>query len=212
MLSIEHPRIKVFANFVEQLATLSKCTDKQIAAIIIDEEATQVYSIGVNGGPKGGTPECLCTLGGKYTCAHAEANALAKCTVDCNGKAMMCTMSPCIACATIIINSGIKQFFYIRPYHDNTGIELLKKAGVEIACFEEPLPGLIVPEEYKPIILKLIDGQEYFIPETYRVTANNTVYDNESYLLIQKYARYNNWKCKLRINPIDNGLYISYYK
>jgi deoxycytidylate deaminase len=98
-----NPRIRVFKRFVEDLATLSKCTDKHVAAIIIDKEATQVFSIGVNGGPKGGL-DCLCTLGGKYTCAHAEANALAKCKMDCHGATMICTMSPCVTCATLIVN------------------------------------------------------------------------------------------------------------
>lgn len=130
-----NPRIQVFKRFVEDLATLSKCTDKHVAAIIIDKEATQVFSIGVNGGPKGGL-DCLCTLGGKYTCAHAEANALAKCKMDCHGATMICTMSPCVTCATLIVNAGITQVYFLKRYKDNTGIEILEQAGVTVVDCE----------------------------------------------------------------------------
>lgn len=131
-----NPRIQVFKRFVEDLATLSKCTDKHVAAIIIDKEATQVFSIGVNGGPKGGL-DCLCTLGGKYTCAHAEANALAKCKQDCRGATMICTMSPCVTCATLIVNAGISCVYYINKYKDDMGLQILQQAGIRVECIKE---------------------------------------------------------------------------
>lgn len=131
-----NPRIQVFKRFVEDLATLSKCTDKHVAAIIIDKEATQVFSIGVNGGPKGGL-DCLCTLSGKYTCAHAEANALAKCKQDCRGATMICTMSPCVTCATLIVNAGISCVYYINKYKDDMGLQILQQAGIRVECIKE---------------------------------------------------------------------------
>lgn len=135
MITPKHARMKVFAHFLQELASLSKCTDKKIAAIIINEQADQVLSIGVNGGPKGGL-DCLCALGGKYTCAHAEANALVKCTVDCTNKVMICSMSPCITCATLIVNSGINAFYYLNEYHDNTGLKILKDAGITVTLLQ----------------------------------------------------------------------------
>lgn len=135
MITSKQARIRVFTHFLQELAGLSKCTDKKIAAIIINEQADQVLSIGVNGGPKGGM-DCLCQLGGKYTCVHAEANALAKCYVDCSGKIMLCTMSPCITCATLIVNSGINTFYYLNKYHDNTGLKILKDAGIIVALLQ----------------------------------------------------------------------------
>ena len=126
-------RLLVFKHFIEELATLSKCTDKHVAAIITNEDLSQIFSIGVNGGPKGGT-ECLCNLGGKYTCAHAEANALVKCTVDCHGKTLLCTLSPCVNCATLIINAGISTVYYIKEYKDATGIGLMQYAGINVEC------------------------------------------------------------------------------
>ncbi len=129
-------RLKVFRRFVNDLATLSKCTDKKNAAIIIDKRATQVYSIGINGGPTGGA-DCLCNLGSKYTCAHAEAQALVKCTVDCKLAIMLCTMSPCVTCATLIVNSGICGVFYEHAYHDETGVQILRAAGIEARCMSD---------------------------------------------------------------------------
>jgi dCMP deaminase len=134
MILYSEDRLQVFAQFVANLASLSKCTDKQVAAIITDEAGMQIYSIGVNGGPAGG-PDCLCGLGGKYTCAHAEANALAKCTTSCKGKIMICSLSPCVTCATLIINSGIMGVVYLEQYRDDSGIKLLSEAGVGVWQF-----------------------------------------------------------------------------
>lgn len=129
-------RINVFARFVNDLTTLSKCTDKHTAAIIIDTEATQVYSIGINGGPKHGL-DCLCTLGGKYTCAHAEAQALVKCKQSCEGATMICSLSPCVTCATLIANSGIANVIFLKAYKDPAGLAILQTAGIGISTIEE---------------------------------------------------------------------------
>lgn len=123
-------KVAIFANLVATLMPLSHCTDKKTAAIIIEKHGYQVYAIGVNGGPRGGE-QCLCHYG-KYTCVHAEANAIAKCTAQDQEKVMFCSMSPCVTCAAMIINSGFKEVYYIVPYKDTTGIELLKRAGIHV--------------------------------------------------------------------------------
>lgn len=134
---MDSKRILVFKHFVEDLAELSKCTDKKVATIITDKEGTQVYSIGINGGPKGGA-DCLCKLGGKYTCVHAEANAIAKCTVNDPEKVFFCTLSPCVTCAAMIINAGAHAVYYIESYHDTAGIEQLRNAGIHVVCITDP--------------------------------------------------------------------------
>ena len=58
-------RIEVFKAFTQQLASLSKCTERQVAAIITNRSLTQVHSIGINGGPKG-LADCMCVIDGKY--------------------------------------------------------------------------------------------------------------------------------------------------
>lgn len=128
-------RIKVFAEFVKQLATLSKCSDRGVAAIAIDKYGTQIYSIGINGGPKKGI-DCLCLLGNKYTCIHAEAQCIAKCTTLDQEKIMLCTLSPCVTCASLIINTGFIAVYYIEEYKDTAGLELLESANIKIVRLE----------------------------------------------------------------------------
>ena len=128
-------RIRVFANFALELAKLSKCEERKVAAIITDRDLTQIYSIGLNGGPKG-LVDCMCKIDGKYGCVHAEINALIKCRSDAPDKVMFVTLSPCKQCAAAIINApgGFSTVYYIQEWKDATGIELLRKAGVRCEC------------------------------------------------------------------------------
>lgn len=132
---MKNDRISVFANFTKELAGLSKCEERKVAAIITDRDMTQVYSIGVNGGPKG-LVDCMCKIDGKYGCIHAEINALVKCRSDAPGKVMFVTLSPCKQCAAAIINApgGFSTVYYIEEWKDITGVELLKSAGVNVIC------------------------------------------------------------------------------
>lgn len=135
-------RIRVFGSFVRDLTTLSKCQDKGVAAIIINADASQVYSIGLNGGPKGGL-DCLCQLNGKYSCIHAEANALAKCNTADQHKIMICTLSPCVTCASLIANNGFDTVYFLDRYRDDLGLRILKEASINVqqlrSLTEDPL-------------------------------------------------------------------------
>ena len=128
-------RILVFANFALELAKLSKCEERKVAAIITDRDLTQIYSIGLNGGPKG-LVDCMCKIDGKYGCVHAEINALIKCRSDAPDKVMFVTLSPCKQCAAAIINApgGFSTVYYIQEWKDTTGVELLRKAGIRCEC------------------------------------------------------------------------------
>lgn len=128
-------RIAVFARFVQDLATLSKCEERKVAAIIADRDMTQIYSIGLNGGPRG-LVDCMCKIDGKYGCIHAEINALIKCRSDAPDKVMFVNLSPCKQCAAAIINApgGFSTVYYLEPWKDLTGIELLKSAGINVIC------------------------------------------------------------------------------
>jgi len=125
-------RLEVFANLAKNLATLSKCEERKVAAIIASRDLSQVYSIGLNGGPKG-LVDCMCKLGSKYGCVHAEINALVKCRSDAEGKVMIVTLSPCITCAAAIINApgSFSAVYYLEEWKDLKGIELLKSAGIK---------------------------------------------------------------------------------
>lgn len=129
-------RTAVLARFTRDLATLSKCEDRHVAALITNADGTQIYSMGVNGGPKGGV-QCLCSLGEKYTCIHAEANAIAKCTSLDENKLMFVTLSPCVTCAALIANSGVKRLFYIEDYKSDLGLNLLRAQGIGVTKLDE---------------------------------------------------------------------------
>lgn len=129
-------------TFALNQAQLSKCTDKKTAAVLVSYDLTQVYSIGINGGPKGGD-NCLCTHGDgahRYTCVHAEMNCLVKNRVfDETPKIMICTKQPCAMCASLMVNActNIVEIWYLEPYWDNTGIDILTKAGIRVVRLRE---------------------------------------------------------------------------
>jgi len=143
-LNAHSPRALVFGRFVKDLATLSKCEQRGVAAIITDRGGSQIYAIGINGGPVGGA-QCLCNLGGKYSCVHAEANAIAKDRSYDTDKTMFVTLSPCPTCAALMINSGIHRLFYIEKWKDTSGLKLLQEAGIpafQLEFEEKATPGI----------------------------------------------------------------------
>lgn len=125
-------KIKVFAEYTRSLSLLSKCEERKVAAIITDKDLTQIYSIGINGGPKG-LVNCMCKLEGKYGCIHAEINALIKCRSNATDKVMFITLSPCVACAAAIINApgSFSTIYYLEEWKNTEGIKLLKCAGIK---------------------------------------------------------------------------------
>ena len=127
------PRQKVFMDFTLSLANLSKCEERGVAAVITDKELMQVYSIGINGGPKG-LQDCLCNIDGKYGCLHAEIQAIAKCLSDAQDKVMFVTLAPCKQCATAIINApgGFSRVYYHEDWKEDAGLKLLKAAGIQV--------------------------------------------------------------------------------
>ena len=133
-------------SFALWQAMLSKCKDKKTSAILVSADLTQIYSIGINGGPKGGD-DCLCHTEddgqaptAKYTCVHAEMNCLVKNTVlNTVPKIMICSKQPCQMCASLIVNANtnIVEVWYLEPYWDKTGVEILEKAGIKVVAFKE---------------------------------------------------------------------------
>lgn len=78
---------------------------------------------------------------------HAETNAIAfaaRAGVSVEGCVMYCTMSPCINCAKVIVNSGIKELKYTEDYRDLSGLELLKKSGIKVTKLDLLWDGKVV--------------------------------------------------------------------
>lgn len=71
---------------------------------------------------------------------HAEANAItkvAKSNYSSDGSTLYVTLSPCFQCAKLIIQAGIKRVVYKEQYRDTDGLELLRKAGIEVEQIED---------------------------------------------------------------------------
>jgi dCMP deaminase len=115
-------------------AKLSYCDRKQVGALIVKDR--MIISDGYNGTPSGF--ENCCEDDENYTkwyVLHAEANAILKVassTQSCKGATLYITLSPCKECSKLIHQSGIKRVVYANEYKDTTGIDFLKKAGVEL--------------------------------------------------------------------------------
>ena len=94
-----------------------------------------IISDGYNGTPSGF--ENIVRLEGetKWYVLHAEANAILKCAKhgqSCKGADLYLTLSPCKECSKLIHQAGIKRVIYSKEYKDTSGIQFLKKAGVQI--------------------------------------------------------------------------------
>ena len=113
----------------------SYCKRRQVGALIVKNK--MIISDGYNGTPSGF--ENVCEDENNITkpyVLHAEANAITKVAKSNNssdGATLYITSSPCIECAKLIVQSGIKRVVYSDNYHKIDGIELLKKANIEVS-------------------------------------------------------------------------------
>ena len=112
----------------------SYCTRRQVGALIVKNK--MIISDGYNGTPSGLPNICEGEDGLTLPYVlHAEANAITKIARSGNnsdGATLYVTDAPCIECAKLIIQSGIKRVVYARSYRLTDGIELLTKAGIEV--------------------------------------------------------------------------------
>ncbi len=112
----------------------SYCKRRQVGAIVVKNN--MIISDGYNGTPSGF--ENCCEDENNVTLPyvlHAEANAITKLARSSNnseGATLYVTASPCIECAKLIIQAGIKRVVYGELYRLEDGINLLKKAGIEV--------------------------------------------------------------------------------
>ncbi len=119
----------------------SYCKRRQVGSLIVKNK--MIISDGYNGTPSGF--ENICEDNNGVTIPyvlHAEANAITKIARSSNsseGATMYVTASPCIECAKLIIQAGIKRVVYGEKYRLEDGLELLKKAGIEVVYINEEI-------------------------------------------------------------------------
>ena len=117
----------------------SYCVRRQVGALIVKDQ--MIISDGYNGTPSGFENVCEDDNNvSKPYVLHAEANALTKVARSNNssdGATLYVTASPCMECSKLIIQSGIKRVVYREQYRLDDGINLLKRAGIEVEQVDE---------------------------------------------------------------------------
>ena len=116
----------------------SYCTRRQVGAILVKDR--MIISDGYNGTPSGFENVCEDENGvTKPYVLHAEANAITKVAKSNNsseGATLYVTASPCLECAKLIIQAGIRRVVYSEEYRITDGLDLLRRAGIEVEKFE----------------------------------------------------------------------------
>lgn len=139
--------IDLYMDWASRTAELSHAVRLQVGAVIVKDDT--VISYGYNGMPSGWDNNCedliqysddTVSLKTKPEVLHAESNAIAKLARSSNsGKDadIFITHSPCIECAKLIFQSGIKNVYYRENYRDDSGIQFLEKSGVNVLMVDK---------------------------------------------------------------------------
>lgn len=116
----------------------SYCERRKVGALLVKDK--MIISDGYNGTPSGFENHCEDENNvSKPYVLHAEANAISKIARSNNssdGATLYVTASPCMECAKLIIQAGIKRVVYGENYRIMDGVELLKRAGIEVILCE----------------------------------------------------------------------------
>src|SRR5210317_1461837 len=119
-------------------ASNSYCDRRKVGALLVKDK--MIISDGYNGTPSGFENECEDENDiTKTYVLHAEANAITKVAKSNNsseGSTLYVTTSPCIECAKLIIQSGIKRVVFSEKYRKQEGLQLLERAGIELVYID----------------------------------------------------------------------------
>ncbi len=133
---------KFDSRYLEMAAVWAKnsyCKRRQVGALIVKDR--MIISDGYNGTPAGFENICEDENGiTKPYVLHAEANAISKVAKSGNsseGSTLYVTASPCLECSKLIIQAGIKRVVYRDEYRLTDGIDLLKRAGIEVEKIDQ---------------------------------------------------------------------------
>lgn len=137
-------------TITHQVASRTTCIRRAVGAIVVKDR--RILATGYNGVPSGLShceeTGCLREQQGVPSgqrheiCRglHAEQNAIiqaAKSGTNLNGGILYCTTQPCVVCAKMIINTGIKEVVYTNPYPDELSMSMLNEAGIKLRVLED---------------------------------------------------------------------------
>lgn len=143
----EEKQIMLDQRYLKMAAIWSQnsyCKRRQVGALLVKDK--MIISDGYNGTPSGFENNCEDENNQtKPYVLHAEANAITKVAKSGNSSesaTMYVTSSPCLECAKLIIQAGIRRVVYTENYRSADGINLLKRAGIEVTNVEIDLSHL----------------------------------------------------------------------
>jgi len=128
-----------YLRMAHEWGKLSYCQRKQVGALIVKDR--MIISDGYNGTPTGFENFCEDEEGyTKWYVLHAEANAILKVaasTQSCRGATLYITLSPCKECSKLIHQAGIVRVVYSKAYREDSGLQFLTKAGIEVKLLSD---------------------------------------------------------------------------
>ncbi len=132
-----------FMDITLQVARRSTCDRAHVGSIIVKDK--RILTTGYNGAPAG-LPHCdeighLMIAGHCVRTLHAEQNAIIQAAlhgVSVEGSTLYVTHQPCLACAKMIINAGIRRVVYAGHYPDENAVAFLRDAGVALEPWTRP--------------------------------------------------------------------------
>lgn len=144
---IKEKYLGTYMKTARLFAEHSSAVRKKVGAVIVKDD--RIISIGYNGMPSGWDNNCEdvvtptlpylsddgAALKTKPEVLHAESNAiakLAKSSESGDGASMFITCAPCLDCAKMIYQSGIKEVFYEEEYKNSNGVEFLSKCNISV--------------------------------------------------------------------------------
>jgi dCMP deaminase len=134
--------IDLYMDWAKRAAELSHARRLHVGAVIVKDDT--VISYGYNGMPAGWDNNCedviqhtddTTSLKTKPEVLHAESNAIAKLAKSSNSGLdadIFITHAPCIECAKLIYQSGIKRVYFGENYRDDSGVRFLEKSGITV--------------------------------------------------------------------------------
>ena len=152
-----------FMDIAHVVARRGNCLRRRVAAVLVKDQ--RIISTGYNGTPRGvtncfegGCPRCAGDAPsgadlGECICSHAEENAITQAAyhgISVRDATLYCTLSPCLMCAKMIVNAGIREVVYDQEYQfrDQTRT-LLRAAGVACRQFQSGSTGMGRPDNHR---------------------------------------------------------------
>ena len=149
MSPLDRPTLdQYFMEIATVVAKRSTCLRNQVGALFVKNK--RILSTGYNGAPSGlehcdvvgcaregvasGTRHELCRA------VHAEQNAIIQAAlhgISIEGATLYCTHQPCILCAKMMINARLRKVVYQQSYPDETALDFLHQAGIEVVKVKE---------------------------------------------------------------------------